>query len=548
MSNTNLTLFAPAETAPSPTKPASSFRLEPRELPGLPPLRRTGLATVVALAAVFLATSFYRLNHTDLWGHLNFGRWIVEHGQLPQADPFREIGLAEHFVNVPWLSQVLGYQWFNLGGFDGLVLAHALLITLTCGVAMAAVRAREVAAGWAIGGGIAGYLIALPVIGTLRPQLFGELCFALTLLGVSQLRTAKHPLLWLPLVFLAWANLHGSTPVGLFVVAACFIGQIVEFWWEMRDVRAVFQDAIVRRLGVAWVMAIVAVGVNPTAWRLLINSAGFANNAILAAITEWRPLTVNSLSGALFFSTVIATGLLLRFSPRRFRVHEVLFLLGFGFAALGALRMLTWWAIVWPWIVAPHVAAIWEQRKTSLFSSHDFRPTTMRTLIAMAVVFLTLAWSPATHGFIVGHPRPEALAVDARTPVLVAEEIAKRGLTGRFFAPLDWADYLVWKSHGRVQPLVHSHVHLASPGVWADYERIAAGLAEWLDVVDYDQVRYLVVRRDGESSLAAAVVHSPRCHILYMDQTALLIEIAPAADPIPPSNATALTPSSRSEK
>ena len=47
------------------------------------------MAAVLVLCAVFLATSVYRLNHTDLWGHLNFGRWIVQHDRLPEADPFR---------------------------------------------------------------------------------------------------------------------------------------------------------------------------------------------------------------------------------------------------------------------------------------------------------------------------------------------------------------------------------------------------------------------------------------------------------------------------
>ena len=550
MPNTNLTLFTAAEIQEeidSPPKRTSSFRLEARELPWLPPVSRTGLVTIMALAAVLLATSFCRLNHTDLWGHLNFGRWIAEHGQLPKTDPFREIGVAEHFVNVPWLSQVLGFEWFNLAGFDGLALAHTLLITLTCGVAMAAVRARGVSAGWAVAGGIAGYLIALPIIGTLRPQLFGELCFALTLLGVSQLRTRRHPLFWLPLAFMAWANLHGSAPLGLCIVAACWLSQIVDIWLETRDFRTVFRDPTVRRFGFACLMAFVAIGVNPTGWRMLLDSARFANNTILGAITEWRPLTVNSLSGGLFFATLVATGLLLRFSPRRFRLYEVILLLGFGFAALGALRMLAWWAIVWPWIVAPHVAAVWEQRKQFAVTPPDVRPTTMRTLIAMAVLFLTLVWSPATHGFIVGRPRPEALAVDTHTPLLVAEEIAKRGLTGRIFSPLDWADYIVWKSHDRVQPLVHSHVHLATTEAWDDYQRLVSGRLEWLEVADADQLRYLVIRRDGQSGLEQAVRRSSRCNVLYIDQAALLVEISPVVETVS-KTADAASKAPRSEK
>src|SRR4051794_10557423 len=72
----------------------------------LPALSRGGLTAIVALAGLFLATSFYHLNHTDLWGHLSFGRWIVEHRELPTTDPWRDFD-AGQMVDTAWLGQTL---------------------------------------------------------------------------------------------------------------------------------------------------------------------------------------------------------------------------------------------------------------------------------------------------------------------------------------------------------------------------------------------------------------------------------------------------------
>ncbi|HZZ70612.1 MAG TPA: hypothetical protein VFE24_00045 [Pirellulales bacterium] len=534
MQETLATLLRPpkrhAESAPA----EPSLRLQPREIPWLPALSRAQLATVMVLAAVFLVTSFARLNHTDLWGHLNFGRWIAEHHRLPDADPFRDRGFSESFVNAPWLSQLLGYRWFTLAGLDGLTLANALLATTIAAALLLALRARGLSLGGAaLGAGVA-YILTLPIVSTLRPQLCGELCFALTLLGASQLFTRQAPLFWLPAVFIAWANLHGSAPLGIAVLLACLVGCGYEQWGRGGTLKTLLADEAIFRFGIATGLALLAMTVNPAGWRGVFDSLAFAHNPILSGITEWQPLTVSSLSGVLFFMTLLLTGALLRYSPRPFRAWEVILLVGFGLAALSALRMLAWWSMVWPWIALPHLAAICERRSGRAWLESVARPTTLRTLIATAVVFATLVWSPATHGLITGNPRPEALAIDSQTPLLIGDALAQKGITGRVFAPLDWADYFVWKTHAAVQPLIYSHVHLADQGTWNDYQKLTAGVAEWLEIADYEGLQYLVIRRESQRGLDAAASRSPRCHILYRDQIATLVEIMPIEKAVAP--------------
>ena len=73
----------------------------------------------------------------------------------------------------------------------------------------------------AVTAAVTAYLLALPITGTIRPQLFGMLGFAATLWAIARLPSRKHPLAWLPALFALWANLHGSFAMGL-VALGCY--------------------------------------------------------------------------------------------------------------------------------------------------------------------------------------------------------------------------------------------------------------------------------------------------------------------------------------
>jgi hypothetical protein len=118
-------------------------------------------------------------------------------------------------------------------------------------------------------------------------------------------------------------------------------------------------------------------------------------------------------------------------------------------------------------------------------------------------------------------------------PLYLADEVARRGLAGNIAAPMDWADYLIWKTNGRVKPLVYSHVHLTSAATWQDYGAIYRGDAAWLSLLQVHQMQYLAVSRQRSPELAKAVLveqrrAAPRVRIIYQDQKCLLAEILPA--------------------
>jgi hypothetical protein len=495
-----------------------------------PQFTRSQLALVITLGVLFFWISIHPLHPTDLWGHLNFGRWIVQHQSLPALDPFSAEPLQERWVPSAWLAQVIGYETFELGSYDGLVGGHALLTTLAVGLMIGAIRARGAPLCWAISGGVAYYLLSLPIVGVIRPQLFGMVGAPLVLWGCALLPEKRHPLVWLPLVFLFWTNLHGSFVMGLAMLGLAAIGATWQVLGETRSLKLTAVDPRVMRFWMAVGLSIAAVNFNPLGTSVFASVLSFGGHAALASISEWRSLPLASLSSALFFSSLILAGVVFKLTTRRWELTDLLLLAVFGLATLSAMRMLTWWAAVWPWVVVPYALAAWEARVGR--SAPPAPATGMRTVLALGFVFMTLLLAPPTNRLILGQPRGVAAATSPQTPIYIADEISRRHLQGTFFAPLEWADYLVWSQPDGLRPLAYSHVHQASPEVWQAQQALEAGADNWLKIVDEHSLRYLVINKQRNQSLAHQVMQysrrpQSRAHVLYQDRRSLLVRVFP---------------------
>jgi hypothetical protein len=513
--------------------------------PCFPNLSRAGLHTVIVLSAIFALTSFNRLNHTDLWGHLNFGRWIVATGTLPTADPFaagadqnEQVAAtkAPRMLHAAWLAQVIGYEVHRQFGPEGLVFGHALLVTLSAAALMAAVFARGAPAGWAWVAGAAMLLLDLPIVGTIRPQLFGQLGLALFLLAAAQLPASRWPLLWIPFVAAFWANLHGSILMGLAVLGMVALGTTSTLVWQARgNLATVAHHGQIPRLWLALVLAIAGACCGPHSIWLLPRTIFFGEHAALASIVEWQAPAMTSLTGLLLLASLAATVALVNTSPRKWELYEIMILALFALATFAAMRMLAWWALVWPWVAVPHAAAAWDAYRRrqggEAWQLASDEPTAMRTVLAMGVVFMTLLIAPPSYALVTGVPRGERPMMVREAPVYLASELARRELTGKIAAPMDWADFLIWKTGGNVHPLVYSHVHLTDVATWRDYQSLYLGEAAWLDILRKHQMQYLVVVRQRSPELARRVNEEHRrangaLRIIYQDQQCILAELA----------------------
>jgi hypothetical protein len=529
------------------------------------------------LAAVFLACTFVFFTwlvlvfHTDVWAHLRFGQEIVRQGRLPEHEPFPESFADKEapYVHYQWVAQAGAYLVFELGralsapdaghqlggGAMLLTTAHAAVVTLRFLLLFWAFGRLTRSPAFALAGvvlvALLGSFVHLFII---RPQILGELGFAAVLLALSRPVLSRRALVGVPLVFLVWANCHGSFVVGFLLLGAALAGRAVEVVWDRVRVpagdgapaglggtlrlaaRGLAGDTAFRRLAAALALSVAATTVNPHGPYLLYNSWALSHNPNVVFMEEWKPLPVRSIQNVTFFASVVLLVPLLRLSPLRFTPTQVLLLLGFGLQSVLHARMLVWWGMVLPWVAVPHLHAVfcrylpaWSEDRSVL----SFRKTALAVLLVLALG----AWSRPAWWLAYGEaPRGEE-RVSAVTPVKAAhylrnEDAAARGglvaaaALGGVVPPAGgtWAalgsvaaaevsaktwrrvvfasetlgDYLLWDL--RLDPPIrlccYTHVHLFTPDHWKKCMAEKLGDRHWQEILDGWGVEFLVLEHD----------------------------------------------------
>jgi len=255
------------------------------------------LLSAVAVVYAFLA-GFRTVADPDFFWQLATGRWVAQHHHVFSVDVFSFTAAGNSWV-YPAGSGLLFYAMYGLGGYALLSWMGAFAC---CGaVALLLRRGSPATAALAI--------LAVPLIADRtapRAEMFTVLLFSAFLSLLWEHYESGHARLWLlPVLMLAWVNLHLGFVSGLAVMAA-FAG-IDAF--EMLRPGALRETAWQRlRGGAPWYAATaLATLANPWGWN--IYAAILRQGKVMAEhsawIAEWGhvPLNWAAISGSLSFSS-----------------------------------------------------------------------------------------------------------------------------------------------------------------------------------------------------------------------------------------------------
>ena len=245
---------------------------------------------LVLFSALFFALTLPQFG-PDFWWHLASGRWMWEHGTLMRADPFDftsvifgSSGQVGYLLTLTWLSQVLLYGVYLLGGLKGTALLQAAVFTALFYLLLRLLRRT--------GAGLLPSTIVLAIgVQTIvwelkyienRPQMWSSLFFVALLLLLEHLREGKK---WaqvaLPLFMALWANLHGGYILGVVVIVIAAAAAQLSRHDERRSILLVA------------VVAIALTGCNPSGYATLISYPKLrlsGSGAFLTGILEEAPL------------------------------------------------------------------------------------------------------------------------------------------------------------------------------------------------------------------------------------------------------------------
>ena len=459
----------------------------------------------LAIAALLaIAGANLRLGHTDLWGHIAYGRWIWQHG-LPATEPLTPACRGVPMPPVDWLWKLGAYALRCLpGGSWNLLLLQAVPLAMLGG----AWSRRTLRTSRSVVATLAGLVAMLALLEQqllVRPQLMGLAFFA-----VVWQHARGRPSWWgLALLFALWANVHGSWPLGLVVLAAESCGEVV----RCRS----FRSRRLRSLAIASVAAAAAVCLNPDGPLIYRHVLGIAANEGVYDLIEWQPLA-HTRHQLVVTQVVAATLAVLTLLAWRWpRPADVLLLAVFAWQTIGTSRWIVWLAPIAGELAAVQLAHIAVRWLPALRRLHPPRPLSL-VVALVALLALPLLW-------------PREAVVDAATPIEACRVLRERDVRGTILATQEFGDTLLWFGPPRARPLLHSHVHLVRPEVWQRY--VAAmrrpggdALPQLLDEFDCTAA---VLMRGRHERVAAALLTREDWHVGAVDDVAIVLLRATAA-------------------
>jgi tetratricopeptide (TPR) repeat protein len=401
------------------------------------------LLSVLALAYAFVC-GLHTIADPDLFWQLATGRWVAQHHQVFSTDVFSYTAAGNPWV-YPVGSGLLFYWSYLVGGYSLLS-----WIGVTASVVAVALLLRR---GSAITAAITIFVVPLIAKRTApRAEMFTVVLFAayLSLLWENY-RTGRARLWLLPILMLAWVNLHLGFVSGLGLIAA-FVGIDVLQMFRPGDRRS---EAIQRlKRACPWFIATAAVTVaNPWGWN--IYSALIRQNRAMAEhsawIAEWGrlPLTWSSLFHGLTLSSggsiyvlllLAAVAVVLGLSQRE--IGAAILLICSAYATMQHLRMEALTAIVLT-IVGGSILTTALRQAAAHLSSERTR-TVLAVSATAAVAALVVIWSANVFKFDEMALSSYGVGLSWWLPNAAAEFIQQNNVPTEIFNTYNEGGFVTW--------------------------------------------------------------------------------------------------------
>jgi hypothetical protein len=433
-------------------------------------------------AAAFLAiglTSTYAMDDPDFWWLLRGGQYMAETGSFPTTDPFSATAAGAEWLNHAWGFELVLYGVYRLGGLTGAILLQALGAVVTFAVLHRLMRREGLGPGWA------SWLLVLGALATRgfwqpRPQLATYLLLAVFLTVLADFQQARADRLrWLPLLMVAWVNLHGGFLLGPAVVALFAAGEVVE-------AAAGAGAAALRRAGrlALWAGACLAASLlNPFHYGALLFPLHVVSDTLSQIwIAEWtsppfRHPQVMLLEGLLLLALLLA---LRARHPVPWR--DVVVLLPFVHLGLQATRNTPLLVIVALPLLARAVVAWAPPAWASLRA--PARLAVAAGAVATLAVGAVMAVGKTGPAGVWSDIRPR-LGVTERFPEAATAVLRRSGGSGgTLLNEYDWGGYLIWQLYPTYRVSIDGRMAVYGPARFAEHVTITELRPGWREALD----------------------------------------------------------------
>jgi hypothetical protein len=492
--------------APPEEELDAPLRLSSEPLAACPTNKRSEqIANVIVLAMVLASPAVVCLhaacaNDPDIWWHMRTGEWILQHHAIPHIDPFSGPYAGKPWPAYSWLFELLVFklfQRFDLVGIVGYSAGMVLAITIALRHLIQRLQSDFSLV----------ILITFTTCASVahlytpRPWMFTILFFILEVDILMQARRTgrTRELLWLPVIFALWSNIHIQFIDGLLVLGLALVEAVATRWGIGEKTRL-----RVPAMAAALAGSILATFANPFGWHIYRVAYDLAAQpGVLDKINELKSIPFRDFTDFLVLFLALASAAALAWS-RRFRFFEIGLLV---FAAVVSFRSQRD-----VWVMATAAAAILA---STIISK---RKTTLRLPPFASTVAAFIAAVAVLAGFRMMHVNDALLEPQvAKTyPVAAVDAIRAHGYSGPIYNDFNWGGYLIWALR---QP-----VSIDGRAAFYGDQAIDRSVATWNLAPDWASDRLLksagLVIGPVKTPLTEMLRLDPRYQLVYEDKVA----------------------------
>lgn len=504
------------------------------------------VAVTAFFALFFMYLSYLSLFHTDLWGHVAYGDWMIKHHALPQEDPYVGYARGVPVIASAWLGQLILAETFRIGCPESISHLYTIVVWSSYVLLVLAFywKCRKLSAAMQ-GMGIALFLV-WSRHAAVRPEMFGTFSFVVLLgifawldrkrddaerTGIPETSTWGEEIGLAALTFvtfLFWANTHGSFPVGIVMLGCQAAGRFLEVAWKTRDVMQVLTDRRLHRWLLLTELAVAASLLNPYGMDLLLNAIEFSKNPNLPDIMEWRPLEFSMPEGVQMGGSWVLMLVLYRFSKQPVRPAEILMLAVLIYTTIINVRMIGWYGFIYAYAMLPHLAENWikdaPDLSTNIWWQRLQKRSHLITLFCVLVAWYGFALSHLATPLLSGTPRKAEKLYSPATPRGVTAFLRRHPPQGQIFNPQWWGDWLAWDGPPGLKVFMTTNaVHLAPHRYWKDYMGLASAGTGWQQQINKYNIETFIVHKADQVALDVEVRNLKDWKIVYEDDLAVIV-------------------------
>ncbi|HYA26438.1 MAG TPA: hypothetical protein VEE82_00430 [Thermodesulfovibrionales bacterium] len=515
-------------------------------------MKLTRIVVFVLLLTFALGVFMVDIWDPDFWWHLATGKWIVEHGKLPdedpfsfttlQKDPFAPVNRVKFILTQYWLAQVVLYKIYSLWGLAGISIFRALILTLTSGIIMLILRYHKVHPVFILPLAALSILVLKANTGE-RPQLFSFLFAALILYLLERHRSNSrreegYPplppfskkrlggLYALPFLMALWSNLHGGFIYGVVIIGIYIFSGWVEILLGRvrgKEDLPVKSHTLFTAIGM---IAILATVINPNTYHTISDQFRYQPTVYFMNIQEMQPTYKFYQERAGYFvMLILLTVVMLIDAIRHKRVdinHLSLFLFN-ALLSMSAVRFVPFFIISGSFLLGIYLKPYLPLKE---FEKRKWLE---------GVFLLTIALAIAAYSFFV-----EGISIRNlyRTGVNYSlypygsANFLKTLPPGKLFNPYTWGGYLIWTLYPEHPVFIDGRG--LNQEIFLEYNEVEkmsssekfAGMPKWKGILDGYNVDYLILAPlmefSSDWSLINTLAADQDWQLIYADDFSLI--------------------------